>query len=121
MAFNYQHPTFIKAKEKAFSRSEGVCQFCGLEEARHAHHWRGYTEKHYLPEEETTADEITGLCEQCHRIASAIKARHKEMIFKEEDLERRETEIEIQEKEIQENATQIEEELEKIYSGDDRG
>ena len=39
MSFNYSHSTFRDARERAFTRSNGVCQFCGLAPAEQGHHW----------------------------------------------------------------------------------
>ena len=102
MPFDYQNPTYREARRHALNRSKGCCQFCGLKQADDAHHWRGYSERDYLPPEQTTADELIGLCRDCHKIASAIKARFKAIIFKEQDLDRKEKELKERENQIAE-------------------
>ena len=108
MPFDYQHPAFRRARDQAFERSGGVCQFCGLEEAEHAHHWSGYMERHYKPPEETKPEDLTALCSACHRIATAIKARHKKMVFDEEHLNQKK-------EELAEEIRELEEERELLY------
>ena len=88
--FNSYHPTVRKAREEAIKRSEGWCQFCGLEKAEEGHHWRGYAGGDYLPEEKTTADEFIGLCYSCHKIATAIRRRSGFLMKKEKLLNERE-------------------------------
>ena len=94
MAFDYTHPVYQKAAEATKLRSERVCQFCGLYEAEEAHHWRGYLGGDYKPEEETTPDELIGLCRKCHDIATAIRKRHKELWNKEKTLKEEIKELE---------------------------
>ena len=72
--FNYQHPTYLHAREEAFLRSGGWCQFCGLFPAEHSHHWRHPKGSGpYLPEAQTTADELTALWERCHEHATTLR------------------------------------------------
>ena len=65
--FDYSHPAVVEARAKAFSRSGGVCQFCGNKPATQAHHWR---QPLYLEEELTTPDELIALCGDCHAVAT---------------------------------------------------
>ena len=60
--YNYRHPTPRGARDECFKRSNDTCQGCGDEHATEAHHWT------YPPEEETTADHLTGFCTSCHDI-----------------------------------------------------
>ena len=60
--YNYRHPTPLRARTGCLRRSKDTCQGCGLEPATEAHHWT------YPPEEETTADHLTGFCQDCHDI-----------------------------------------------------
>ncbi len=111
MRFDYQNPIFLKARDQAFNRSGGICQFCGLEKAEHAHHWFGYMERHYKPPEETKPEDLTALCSACHRIATAIKARHKKMVFNEEYLNKKELEIIEREGDLEEREELVEGQL----------
>lgn len=65
-------------------------------------------EHHYKPPEKTKPEDLTALCSTCHRIASAIKARHKKMVFKEQELDQREEELNEQEEEIRLREQRIE-------------
>lgn len=121
MPYNTRHPQHIKAAEEAKNRSDRWCQFCGLKHAAHAHHWRGYNAGPYKPEEETTADELTGLCLECHGLATIIRKAKKFRIEiqtetdKEKRLDAREKELDTREREIvfkTENLEELEEELE---------
>ena len=67
--FNYQDPVYLGARKEAFARSNGLCQFCGQQRAAQAHHWAG----DYPPADETTADDLTALCDQCHLIATTLR------------------------------------------------
>lgn len=58
-----------KIRAQAFERSNNICQFCGMNPAKEAHHW------HYPEYEgkELKADDLTALCRQCHEIATNIR------------------------------------------------
>ena len=58
-----------KARKDALARSGGICQFCGLAPAEEAHHW---AEK-YPRERKLIADDLIGLCQPCHQIATYIR------------------------------------------------
>ena len=60
--YNHRHSTPRLARTGCLQRSDHTCQGCGLMPATEAHHWT------YPPEEETTADHLTGFCESCHDI-----------------------------------------------------
>ena len=77
-AFDYSHPVYRDARRLAIKRSEGWCQFCGINRATQGHHWRGYKAGNYKPENETTSDDLIGLCDDCHTIATAIRKGYKE-------------------------------------------
>ena len=64
--YNYRHPTPRRAQAECLQRSDHNCQTCGTEPATEAHHWT------YPPEEETTANHLTGLCEYCHDIITWV-------------------------------------------------
>lgn len=67
--FNYKHPEYRRARAKAFQRSNGTCQFCGLFPAVESHHWT----VEYPLEEDTGADHLTALCKRCHDIATFLR------------------------------------------------
>ena len=69
MGYNYFHPTHRAARSKAFERSDGLCQSCGLREATEGHHWA----ISYPKEEDMTANDLTALCWICHLIATTIR------------------------------------------------
>ena len=58
--YDHRHPTPRRARAECLQRSDHNCQSCGEKPATEAHHWT------YPPEEETTADHLTGFCEYCH-------------------------------------------------------
>ena len=60
--FKYGDPAFQIAAPKAKSRSRGHCQECGRKLPLEAHHWS----LTYPPADRTTADDLTGLCRDCH-------------------------------------------------------
>ena len=60
--YDYRHPTPRRARTECLQRSDHICQGCGRVPATEAHHWT------YPPEEETTADHLTGFCRDCHDI-----------------------------------------------------
>ena len=60
--YNHRHPTARRARAGGLARSGHTCQACGDQEATEGHHWV------YPPEEETTADHVTGLCSFCHDV-----------------------------------------------------
>ena len=60
--YNHRHPIPRRARSECLRRSDHTCQGCGLEPATEAHHWT------YPPEEETTANHLTGFCAYCHDI-----------------------------------------------------
>ena len=64
--YNHRHPTSRRARAECLQRSDHNCQTCGKELATEAHHWT------YPPEEETTANHMTGLCKFCHDIITWI-------------------------------------------------
>ena len=67
--FNYQHPVYLRARDKAFARSDDDCQLCGQQPAAEAHHWA----VDYPPADETTANDLTALCAECHFIATTLR------------------------------------------------
>lgn len=69
MTDNDYGPGFQKAREAALARSNGVCQACGHFKATAAHHW----EKRYSPDAEITPDHLTGLCDLCHGMITALR------------------------------------------------
>ena len=60
--YNHRHPTARRARKACLDRSNRICQGCGEQEATEGHHWT------YPPEEETTADHLTGFCPYCHHL-----------------------------------------------------
>ena len=60
--YDYRHPTPRRARTECLRRSNHICQGCGSEPATEAHHWT------YPIEEETTANHLTGFCQDCHDI-----------------------------------------------------
>lgn len=67
--FNYSDPSYRKAREEALARSGGKCQFCGLADADHAHHWK----MSYDPAPETSSSHLTALCADCHQLAHLVR------------------------------------------------
>ena len=63
------HPTHRAAREMAFARSNGTCQFCGQYKAREGHHWAmKYPRPEYL-----SANDLTALCTPCHELATSLR------------------------------------------------
>ena len=60
--FPYGDPAFQIAAHAAKSRSRGHCQECGRQLPLEAHHWALI----YPPADQTTADDLIGLCRDCH-------------------------------------------------------
>ena len=58
--YDHRHPVPRRARTECLRRSHHTCQGCGREPATEAHHWT------YPLEEETTADHLTGFCQDCH-------------------------------------------------------
>lgn len=58
------------AREDAFDRSGGTCQFCGLRPAREAHHW---TYGKYPSGKQVQGDDLTALCKPCHIYATVLR------------------------------------------------
>ena len=111
--FDYNHPVYREARDRAFLRSEGWCQFCGLRKAEEAHHWRGYVGGDYKREAETTANDLIALCSSCHKIATTIRDGYK--LARDEAQER----IEVLEEELEEMERVMadrEEEMEKAMA-----
>jgi len=85
-----QYPS---ARGAAFARSDGVCQFCGSEDAREAHHWA----LEYPPGFMVEGKDLTALCIPCHNIATTIRRLVKQGVkrevlhheFSEADAERK--------------------------------
>ena len=69
MTGNDYGPGFQKAREAALARSNGVCQACGHFRATAAHHWQ----KRYSPDSEITPEHLTGLCDLCHEMVTALR------------------------------------------------
>ena len=57
--FNYEDPVYLRARDEAFARSNGACQFCGQQPALEAHHWA----VDYPPAYETKANEARRVIE----------------------------------------------------------
>lgn len=62
---------YPEARELAFARSSYKCQFCGLQNAREAHHWAHPDE--YPSGEMVQEYDLTALCETCHELASMMR------------------------------------------------
>ena len=67
--FNYQHAVYLRARDESFARSKGTCRFCGQQDAVEAHHWA----VDYPPVYETTANDLTALCADCHFLATTLR------------------------------------------------
>ncbi len=63
---------FPKARNQAILRSQGKCQFCGMREAREAHHW-AYPRSNYPSGEKVQNHDLTALCKPCHEFAGLIR------------------------------------------------
>ena len=62
-------PGYRRAREEAFRRSGGLCQFCGRRRAQEAHHWA----LRYPADDEVTADDLTAVCRRCHWLATLLR------------------------------------------------
>ena len=69
MTDNDYGPGFQKAREAALARSGGVCQACGHFRATAAHHWQ----RRYSSDTEIMPDHLTGLCDLCHGMVTALR------------------------------------------------
>ena len=58
--YDHRHPVPRRARTECLRRSNHTCQGCGRKPATEAHHWT------YPLEEETTANHLTGFCQDCH-------------------------------------------------------
>ena len=67
--YDYFHPQYRTARAEALERSNGLCQFCGQRPATETHHWA----TDYPAEQETTASDLTALCNTCHTTATTIR------------------------------------------------
>ena len=67
--FKYQHAVYLRARDESFARSKGTCQFCGQQDAVEAHHWA----VDYPPVYETTANDLTALCADCHFLTTTLR------------------------------------------------
>ena len=63
---------FPKARSQAILRSQGKCQFCGIREAREAHHW-AYPRSNYPSGEKVQNQDLTALCKPCHELAGLVR------------------------------------------------
>lgn len=70
LPFDYSNPQYKKARDEAFARSGGICQFCGLRQAKEAHHW----ELSYTAARDIRGDHLTALCQECH-IEATLKRK----------------------------------------------
>jgi len=61
---------YPKAREIALARSNGRCQFCGLQQAVEAHHWAYYN---YPSGNNVQGGDLTALCKPCHELATIIR------------------------------------------------
>jgi len=61
---------YPKAREIALARSNGRCQFCGLQQAVEAHHWAYYN---YPSGNNVQGGDLTALCKPCHELATVIR------------------------------------------------
>ena len=67
-------PGFTLQRERSMHRSRGWCQFCGHRRAVAAHHWSPSYKQH----SDLTADDLTGLCNRCHELATEIRQQERE-------------------------------------------
>ena len=67
--YDYGHPVHRAARAGAFTRSGGLCQFCGQRPAVEGHHWA----MRYPPEADMTANDLVALCSPCHDIATTLR------------------------------------------------
>ena len=67
--FNYEDPVYLRARDEAFARSNGACQFCGQQPALEAHHWA----VDYPPAYKTKANDLMALCADCHFVATTLR------------------------------------------------
>jgi len=58
------------ARRQAFSRSEGLCQSCGVQRAEEAHHW-AFT--NYPSGDQVTGNDLIAVCKTCHYMITALR------------------------------------------------
>ena len=63
---------YPKARGQAILRSQGKCQFCGIREAKDAHHW-AYPKSSYPSGEKVQSQDLTALCKPCHEFAGLVR------------------------------------------------
>ena len=63
---------YPKARRQALARSRGKCQFCGIREARDAHHW-AFPRSNYPSGEKVQGHDLTALCKPCHELVGLIR------------------------------------------------
>ncbi len=63
---------FPKARRLAIARSNGKCQFCGMREAKDAHHW-AFPKSNYPSGEKVQGHDLTALCKPCHELVGLIR------------------------------------------------
>ena len=61
---------YWKARQQAFSRSEGWCQSCGLQRAEEAHHWAFAK---YPSGDQVTGNDLIAVCKTCHHVITALR------------------------------------------------
>ena len=66
----YDHPRWEVLSKAARLLNDGGCRYCGREPADHAHH---AVPGEYPPVEALRQDQLTGLCEACHRTATTVR------------------------------------------------
>lgn len=67
--FDYTHPVYLHAREKAKKRSNGRCQMCGHCEGEESHHWA----VNYKPARETESDDLIWVCRICHTVTTLMR------------------------------------------------
>lgn len=61
---------YPNSKRIAFARSNGKCQFCGMQRAREAHHWAW---PNYPSGDNVSHADLTALCKTCHELATVMR------------------------------------------------
>lgn len=61
---------YPEARKIALARSNGRCQFCGLQQAVETHHWAYYN---YPSGNNVQGHDLTALCKPCHELATVVR------------------------------------------------
>ena len=58
---------YRKMRKRAFARSQGVCQACGMAAAKEAHHWS------YPDPDKLGPEHLIAVCAGCHEMITTVR------------------------------------------------